>query len=318
MSADSCPTEEQLYAIVAGDGSEAESAHVTTCGNCQSQLRKLQSEATILRHVGQQSHRGNAETPRTGVPASIGKFIVAGVWDDDPRFVTYRGLHAIVHQDVLIQMAKEQQADASVYLKAFRTARAPWMEARPHVAQVLDVGSYESRPYLVVKFSGGARLDRLADEGELDAPTLMRVFGQAAQALASESFPPHPHFRTSSVVYEDDGDATIIDWAAAATFGVTTGESAGLASASPAHSLAVEFCQAVLDDRSIASGQQMPRSVAELVSRLTACGIPLAPAELVATAAVLGPEQSPSLWAIAAALLGGESRPLWRRLFERR
>jgi hypothetical protein len=317
MSADSCPTEEQLYAIVAGDGSEAQSAHVTTCGNCQSQLRKLQSEATILRHVGQQSHRGNAETPRSGVPASIGKFIVAGVWDDGPLFATYRGLHAIVHQDVLIQMAKEQQGDASDYLKTFRTARAPWMEARPHVAQVLDVGSHESRPYLVVKFNGGARLDRLADEGELDAATLMRAFGQAAQALASESFPPHPNFRASSVVYEDDGDATIVDWAAAATFGVTTGESPVLAIAPPAHSLAVEFCRAVLDAKSIASGQQTPQSVAELVGRLTARGIPLAPAELVAAAAVLGPEQSPSLGAIAEALLDGESRPLWRRLFQR-
>lgn len=314
MNVDPCPREERLYAVVAGDGEPAETTHVQSCDLCQAELRKLQSETTILRHVRQSSTDSNKAV---GWPAVIGKFVIVGVWGETPDFVTYRGLHAVVRQEVLIQVATTPRGDASAYLKTFQPACAAWMQPRPHVAQVLDVGLYDSRPYLVVKFSGGVRLDRLVDEGELDSPTLMRVFGQAAQALASEPLLPHPQFRASSVVYEDDGDATIVDWAAAATFGATTGESAGLASTSPAHSLAIAFCRAVLNDKSIASGQQIPRSGAELVGQLTACRIPLAPAELVATAAVVGPEQSPSLAAIAKALLGGKTGPLWRRLFQR-
>lgn len=308
MSNDLCPTEEQLYALVAGDGSAAQDAHVQNCGHCQGLLHKLQSEATILQHVGQEKQPSDVMQPSTSTPATIGKFVVTGEWHDGPVFVTYRGIHAVVRQDVLLQVAKEPRGEDPAGHKAFYQACASWMQPRRHVAPVVDAGVYDSRAYVVVRFSGGVRLDRLVDERELDGESMLLAFGQAAQALASGEASPHPRWGTSSLVLEENGDVTIVDWAAAVMFDSPGGDMAERSLASTPQVLAAEFCRAVLKDKSVASGTPSPPTVAELASRLAASGIRHATAELVAQVALVESNSTSSaatLTAISKALLIG-------------
>jgi hypothetical protein len=317
MSVDACPTEDQLYAIVAGEGSEAETTHVAVCNDCQAQLRKLQTEATILRHVGEQARSGASVSATTSDPAMIGKFIVVGIWDDNSSFITYRGLHAIVSQEVLIQVAKAPRCAESAFQEAFRAGCGRWMQQRPDVAPVVDAGTYEAQPFFAVKFNGGVRLDRLTGEERLDGPTLVQLFGQIAQALAADAQTPHPLLRRASIVIEDDGQPTLVDWAAAAEFGADAADTSAATRNPTARLLATSFCEAVLPDGSIAAASPELQSSAKLIAELTSRQVPPAVAEIIAQATASDASNPPSLAALAAKLSRREPRRLWQRLFQR-
>ena len=316
MSAELCPTEEKLYAIVAGEGSEAETTHVAMCNDCQVQLRKLQTEATILRHAGEQARSNATAASTTNAPATIGKFIIVGIWDENPSFITYRGLHPIVQQDVLIQVANQPRNEEAAYQEAFRAACGRWMRERPHVAPVVDAGTYESRPYFVVKFNDGVRLDRLTGEEQLDASSLVQLFGQIAQALATDEQTPHSLLRRASIVVEDDGQPMLVDWAAA-EFGASKTDATGVPTNPTSRLLAIAFCEAVLQEDFAATANEELRSSAKLVAGLTSRQISPGIAEIMARAITSEGAGSPSVPEIAAALLGNRPKKLWERVFHR-
>lgn len=311
MSLDPCPPEERLYAVVAGDGEPAETTHVQSCDRCQAGLRKLQSETTILRHVLPGS--GDANEAATW-PAVIGKFVIVGVWNETPGIVTYRGLHAVVRQEVLVQVAATPRGADPALEEAFRLAYAPWLHSRPHLAQVLDAGTYESRPFLVVRFDGGDRIDHLAASGGLDGATACRIYGQVAHALATKELPAHPQFTAASVALDENGNATIVDWAAAVALPVACGHATEISRGATVHTLAAEFCRMLLQTEG-SSSNPLPVG-SDLVERLAASGV--APhAALAVAKAVQACEPSPSLEELAATLLGATGRPIWQRLFGR-
>lgn len=281
IASSNCPPEERLYAVLAQEASADDSAHVAACAHCQASLRKLQSETTILQH-----HTFSAN-PAAPFPPAIGKYIIVGQWDTGPAWTTYRGLHAVVHRDVLVHVANQPLGEDRSARDAFLAASRRWMTRRPHVATVLDAGFHEQRPFLVCEYQGGMRLDRLSDEER--STELMAAFGSIAEALAALSDVPHAMLSPSSFVCEDDGQLTLIDWAAAAEFGRSMLPSTTLA-ASTVQSLA---------------------KVAEVTLR----GLPLPPTAARAIDRALNPTVSPpiALGEFAAALSESKKGGLWQR-----
>jgi hypothetical protein len=310
MNADSCPGEEELYAVLAGEGSGSASTHIATCDVCQSQLRKLQSEATILLHVGEKSLQPTANSA-VAFPGTIGKFIVVGIWGDGPQFITYRALHAIVRQDVLIQVAKLPLCRSSAYQETFRTACVRWMQPRPHVARVLDAGEFDSRPYVVIEFSDGVRLDRLAGDQRLDGTTLMRIFGQIARSLTADEKRPHPSLGLSSIVLDDANQPTLIDWAAAAEF--NSSDVLDASTNTTSKRLAVAFCQAALPDGQSATFPASGVTSTKLIADLRSQNVSDSAAATIAKA-VTESGSAPQLAELARVLLPSPPRNLWQRL----
>lgn len=208
-----CVSEESLHAVLAGGASPMDSAHVAECGTCQAALRRLEAESAILQYPGSTSAAPGEDSPAGEVPSAIGKYIVVGQWDNGPAWTTFRGLHAVVHREVLVQVAHASLAEVEANSAALAAAVRPWMVRRPHVATVLDVGVYNNRPYLVVEYDGGPRLDRIAAHDR--SPALAHGLAPIAAALAKLPTLAHPLVRSASLVLEEDDRLTLIDWAAA-------------------------------------------------------------------------------------------------------
>lgn len=249
-----CPPEERLYAVLASEAAHADAAHVAACGKCQAELRRLQEETTVL----QQPHTAVAFHPATVAPApgAIGKYIIVGHWDEAPGWTTYRGLHAVVHREVLVQVAR-QPLEGDAAAAALAAASRRWMTRQPHVALVLDVGVFQQRPFLVVEYPGGVRLDRIDPDDR--TPDLAAAFGLLAAALAARSQSPHLYLRPASLVWAEDGRLILIDWAAASLWGEL--HSAAQPTSTTAHGLAA------LIDRVIPRSQQLPEA-AGLLQRI--------------------------------------------------
>ncbi len=309
-----CPAEDELYAILAGDGSPAEAAHVANCELCRVQLRKLQSEATILRHVGEKLLGKTETTLAMAIPGAIGKFIVVGIWDDNPWFVTYRGLHAVVRRDVLIQVAKTSIRDFSGDPQAFPLRWESWRQPRPHVAQLLDAGEFDSRPYLVVEFNDGVRLDRLIGDEQLEGATLMQIFSQVAKTLADDPT-PHPLLCTASIVVDEQDQPTLVDWAASAEFDSTRDDNSDGTEKTTARRLAIAFCNSVLPEALVSTSISATASTGSLTGSLVSRQIPTAVAEFMAKAVTAESNVVPSLAEFAAVLAEPSRKPFWRRLF---
>lgn len=208
-----CLPEESLHSVLAGDASIMDSAHVAECGTCQAALRRLEAESAILQYRGNTSAARSEDSVAGEVPSVIGKYIVVGQWDDGPAWTTFRGLHAVVHREVLVQVAHAPLAEVDFGAAALAAAARPWMVRRPHVETVLDVGVYNNRPYLVVEYDGGLRLDRIAAQDR--SPALARGLAPIAAVLAKLPTLAHPLVRSASLVVEEDDRLTLIDWAAA-------------------------------------------------------------------------------------------------------
>ncbi len=208
-----CLSEESLHAVLAGAASPRESAHVHECRTCQAALRRLEAESTILQYTRSTSAPLSEDSPAGKVPSAIGKYIVVGQFDDGPAWTTFRGLHAVVHREVLVQVAHAPLAELDAGSAALAAAARPWMVRRPHVATVLDVGVYNNRPYLVVEYDGGLRLDRIAAQDR--SPALAHGLAPIAAAFAKLPSLAHPLVRSASLVVEEDDRLTLIDWAAA-------------------------------------------------------------------------------------------------------
>ncbi len=317
MSVSECPTEETLYAIMAGDEDVFKNTHVANCDQCQNHLRKLQTENTVLRNVHEVSDRLPIGSKIAGFPGSIGKFIVVGVWDNGPSFITYRGLHSVVRRDVLIQVAKVPLCESPIYQQEFRSKCGRWIQLRPHVAAFLDAGEYESRPYIVIAYNDEVRLDRLIVGSQLDASTIMQIFGQIAKSLAADAETPHRELRTSSIVLDDDNQPTLVDWAAAAEFSAASGEFSKVSRNDTSHRLGIAFCEALFSENLTTTLHSKSLTYSALVKALRSRNITLSAAELIATAVAGDTAQKPSLAELANTLLRPVPRSLWQRLVRR-
>jgi hypothetical protein len=315
MKTDACPTEEQLYALLAEQGPRSRLDHVSACEACQEQLRRIEAESTILRHVGEPARNRNEGPATAGHPGAIGRFIVVGIWNDSPLFVTYRGLHAVVRRQVLIQVARAPLCESAAYQALLRANRGRWMQPRAHLAQVLDFGEFDSRPYLVLPFDDEVRLDRATRDGQLDGPTLLRIFGQVARRLADEKA-PHPLFGLESVVLDEELQPMLVDLAATVLFGASADVSEPSSDKTP-RLLAGALCDAVLRHDGDTASLSPRHSFESLTRALIARQIPVNVAETIAKSAAAESGAETSMAELATTLSQARTS-VWTRLFNTR
>ena len=116
--------------------------------------------------------------------------------------------------DALAQLARERQILAGL--------------SHPHIARLIDGGSTpRGRPYLVMEFVDGQRIDRNCEARSLDATARLALFEQvcAAVAYAHGQLVVHCDIKPGNVLVGADGRAMLLDFGIAHLQG--QGDSAG-------------------------------------------------------------------------------------------
>jgi hypothetical protein len=191
------------------------------------------------------------------------------------------------------------------------------MQPRPNVSQVLDAGVYQSRPYLVIEYADGVPLDRLEHDSQFDCATIIRIIGLIAKALAAEPQTSHPQLAAASIIVDANNNPTLVDWPAAAEFGVPESRQDSISTHETSQRILVLCCEAILA-RELSLGSQSPDSAEnELIRDLIAHKTPPAIARFLAKGAANNATSPPTLDAIASHLLKSHSGFLWSRLLGR-
>ena len=96
----------------------------------------------------------------------------------------HRAHDRVLHRDVAVKVLRETTSDESARARFTSEARTLARLSHPGLVMLLDVGTTEERPFLVMELVDGPTLGHLINRGPLDADLVGRVGSQLAEALA--------------------------------------------------------------------------------------------------------------------------------------
>lgn len=188
-----CPTEEELLAVAAGarsePGYEQALAHLEACEMCRlvvSELAcdRLGSGQTSFADAAPPDAAAAPTWPGPGVLVA-GKYRVGRVMGQGGMGIVLEAQHTLLEERVALKFMHRQIATSPEASARFlQEARASAKIKDEHVARVLDVGSHEGAPYLVMEYLEGRDLASvLADEGALPVELACEYVLQACAAI---------------------------------------------------------------------------------------------------------------------------------------
>ena len=85
-------------------------------------------------------------------PSFLGKYFIAGVAAEDDAVVTYRGVHSVVNQNVLVHLGRTPVAADGTARSLIAAGFKPLTRFHePRIARVFDIDFQGDRPYLVTE-----------------------------------------------------------------------------------------------------------------------------------------------------------------------
>ena len=186
-----CPTEEELAALASGAGADPRDehalAHLKTCPDCRASVSERVREHSGTAPTAY-ADSGPAVTPATWLQPGdrvAGKYRLGRVIGHGGMGVVLEAEHTLLEERVALKFMHPRLAaspDASA--RFLQEARASSKIRNEHVARVLDVGSHEGVPYLVMEFLEGCDLSTLlARERALSVARATSYVLQACEAI---------------------------------------------------------------------------------------------------------------------------------------
>ena len=144
-------------------------------------------------------------------------------------------------QQVAIKLIKRGM-DSEAIVRRFRTeihVQAA-LGKHPNIAGLLDAGTAEDgRPYFVMEYVDGRRIDEYCDDRRLDVPARLRLFGQVCDAVqfAHQHAVIHRDLKPGNILVTADGVPKLIDFGIAKLIDPGDGGAVGIAGADAADGL---------------------------------------------------------------------------------
>lgn len=190
-----CPSEEDLLALATGDSSGPRHgqtlAHLEICTDCRALVSEL-----LRDNVGQnptEFSEDEAPAPARGWHDALrpgqliaDKFRLERVLGEGGMGIVMLAEHVLLEERVALKfMHHKVAAHPDAVTRFLREARASSKIKSEHVARVLDVGTHDGMPYLVMEYLEGSDLAAvLARDGRLPLERAIDYVLQACEALA--------------------------------------------------------------------------------------------------------------------------------------
>ena len=142
-------------------------------------------DRTVLGSATAAAHVGAAGEP--AAPIRLGAYDIEAPIGRGGMGVVLRARDRHLHRTVAIKtLAPELAADATARQRFAREARAAAAVSHPHVVAIHAVEPDGPTPFLVMEYVAGRSLkEKLAAEGALDLPQILRIGSQIARGLAA-------------------------------------------------------------------------------------------------------------------------------------
>lgn len=136
----------------------------------------------------------------------------------------YRAEDTGLQREVAIKVMLPKLGANEALVEAFRKeAQAAAKLNDPHIAQIYAFGNEGGKPFIAMELLKGGSLDKKMANGPLDATYVMRVGRQIAMGLsaAAEAGLVHGDVKPENILFNDDGEAKLVDFGIAALMSST-------------------------------------------------------------------------------------------------
>lgn len=165
----------------------------------------------------------------------------------------FRARDTLLQREVALKLLPAYLSQDESFSQRFqREAQVIAQLEHAHIVPVYDVGLYDGRPYLVMRFLKGGTLRQRLESGTLTPNDLMLVLQQVALALdaAHTKGIVHRDIKPSNILFDENGTAFVADFGVAKVLDATTNLTGSGVVGTPVYMSPEHFTGQGLDGRS--------------------------------------------------------------------
>jgi serine/threonine-protein kinase len=208
-----CPPETVLSEYLEGLLVERErdvvEVHLDSCPSC-SQLVGAYARA----HLGDSEPPPSVAAASLGIGATLGRYRIRNVVGMGGVGIVYLAVDLQLERKVALKLLLDVQRGERARQRMLREARALAQLAHPNIVAVYDAGFFGQRPYLVMEYVPGLRLDVWMKETGRTREEVVAALFQVGEGLsaAHDAGLVHRDVKPANVIVGDDGRTRVLDF----------------------------------------------------------------------------------------------------------